>query len=628
VTAFELHTTIFHDEQKTKEWTVAAVVEAIGPGGVLPESIRSEVSDTGQLPGRVLRSEVAAGIISSRQKTLRYVRDPFEGNTIPDPGFTPDRTPRNLGQSPSDASDRVIPTDPGDAIRGSTGVNSIAGDVLGDGPGRDLITMANANFGAIDLFTRINVNGNDPLLPKNNGRAQVIEVLSPTQVRVDKVFTVTAGPTFTINLPQVMTLPQANFTEADNGRQLQTLIAANPLNTGTEMIVKVLSPTAVQLGQLAAPNFDTITFDEGTGFGPNSVHGAAADDTQEQIIVRSKQPAGFKRQRKPKADHRKKSYFYRVEKSIGRFDKIMQTNQSDAQLLTKLAKALGYVWYVQSFAKPWFNGDEIPEVHFRFRDFGQEPSYEFDMDSEILVDEPQIDFNILDIPDQSFSRGLNPVTQKLFEARQAIDDTRRIMNASATPLRDIEALYPTTATDDKKAAEEADGLYKKTEEHLLKMSLLMVGDPHVVAKRTCVLRNFFEPFSNMPLYIRSIKYILKPGSVFTMEMKLMAKAINFNTPSEAMYEIRRLERIKRSLISKYAEARNIARKAKQEENKMKVHIKGVPFYTGARVEYDPLAGTSTAQYNRESPPVSNDQLDPKVVRAEWQKLIDAAGLGG
>lgn len=634
VTGYQLDTSVFHDEEKSKEWNVQAVVDAVGPGKPLPESLRSSIVELdGQLPAGVLRTEVVAGIVSQRKLSLPYQRDPFvttvqgTGPTTDEVGFTPSPVgTRRISFDAGDAAQRVIQQNVNDAIRGFIAPATLAGDVLGAGPARDRIQVANASFTQDDLQTVGTVFS--PTNPNNNTTYRVIQVVSSTEVVTDTVFvteTATGGPNdFTMAQPSLVKMLGGNFTNADQGRRFKIgPPVVNPTNANTFLIVNVPSPTSVQLGIVALPDVDAGLISEGNGF-TGEVIGAGQDDDATQRTRDTRRDRRIKEQRKPKTDYRKMTYMYRVEKSIGRFDKIMQTNQTDAQFLTKLANALGYVWYIESFAKRWFNGTVIPEVHFRSRDFGQPISYEFDMDSEIVIDQPSVDFNILDIPDRSFSLGLDPILQRIFKESQAIDKTKRIFNESATPLRDLEKAFPTTSTDPKKAAEEADGLYKRFEEHLLKMKIKLIGDTTTVAKRMCILRNFIEPFANMPFYIQAIKYSLSPGSAFTMELHLMAKAVNYNTPSEAMYELRRLERVRRDLITKYKEAEANVRA--KEVARLR-HLSTLPVLRDViQTSRGPNQQSGTVYEARA--PVENpevNELDPKVVRSEWQRLVGGGG---
>ena len=630
VIGYQLDTSMFHDRERTKEWTVASVLEAIGPSGHVPESLRSTAAEEGGTPAQVLRTEVVAGVVSARNLTLDFRRSPFD-TTVNDTGFNvgddgrfqpsfEGGVARNAGFDSDDESERDIAPSTGDRIRGHNFPVVLAGDVLGAGPSRDRIKVANAVFTNDDLFSVGTVAAASVL--NNFGTYKVIQVISPTEIVTDKVFTTetaTGGLNdFGIFQPGIVVNPNGGYTNADIGRRLTigpTVI--NPSNLGTFMIANVPSPTSVQLVLIADATLPALLIVESDGFSVK-VLGAGLDNATDQKFRDKNRDIRLKEQRKPKTENRRVQYQYNVEKSRGRFDKIMQTNETDAQFLTKLAKALGYVWYIESFGKRWFDGNVIPIVHFRSRDFKQDVTYTLDADRNSIIGEPSIDFNILEIPDRSFTIGTNPVLQALFQESQEIATLRRIMNDNATPLREIERLYPTTATDDKKAQEEADGMYKRAEEHLLKMSITLLGDPSVVAKRTCVLKNFIEPFSDMKCYIQEIEYALVPGAAFTMTLKLMSKTINFNTPSEAMYELRRLERVKRDLVSKYREAvANLAPKAKLD---------------GIVPTSDTSGGTTIRQTGSnfyvpvkaaDSSPTTTNSTEPdaKAIRAEWARLV-------
>jgi hypothetical protein len=219
-----------------------------------------------------------------------------------------------------------------------------------------------------------------------------------------------------------------------------------------------------------------------------------------------------------------------VQETIGEFEKIMQTNETDAALLQRMADDVGFVWYVDPPLRPE-GGENVFQFHER--NFQQDLSYEFDLHEEILVAEPVVDFNIYNVPNQSFSEvyaGLEGTVQKKSLLREEAED---LWLGSSLPIVELERRLPSTAQKPEQQAEEQDGPFKRFQESLLKIRLRIVGDPLVYPKRLCRLKNFMPFLDGVVFYIESIRYFLRPGESFAMELNLLGNALSLGGKSPA-----------------------------------------------------------------------------------------------
>ena len=305
-----------------------------------------------------------------------------------------------------------------------------------------------------------------------------------------------------------------------------------------------------------------------------------------------------------------------VQETAGDFEKIMQTNMTDAKMLTKMADALGFVWFVESYRT---EGTKRPAstLHFHSRDFGQDPSYIFDLDDEMTIGEPEMDFDVFDIPNIGIARGLNPVELQLHKEEINLETARRVMTGTATPIRDYEKAFPSTGQKPNQIAEERDGIFKKWEEQLLKISITMIGDPNVYPKTTCLLKNFQPFLNNIPFYVDSVKYTLIPGESFRMTLGLRGKAMNYNSSQEVARELFRLVRLREEHVKRVSERiahiRAELARAQREAQNDEIILEPGPGITGTRSpsgQY--IRGYKIKNNRRRKPPRDPNFIGPTV----------------
>lgn len=214
---------------------------------------------------------------------------------------------------------------------------------------------------------------------------------------------------------------------------------------------------------------------------------------------------------------------------------ITQAKQTDAQLLSKLAREEGFEWYID-----WTG------FHFHKRRVGQPPIRVLEWrggDGEVMS--VHIDNDITVKPGRVKVKGKDPKTGKPFEVTGSNSDTSRETLSSVIEIVDPETgtttvttapdgsasssssgssatqatgeVSPAASMTEAEAKRKADGKYRKTQQTTIEMTWLCVGDALVVAKSVLELRGIGKRLSGK-YWLKEARHSVGLGG-YTMELK-------------------------------------------------------------------------------------------------------------
>ena len=255
-----------------------------------------------------------------------------------------------------------------------------------------------------------------------------------------------------------------------------------------------------------------------------------------------------------------------VQQTFGVHQQIVQSGESDAEFLQRLAESIGFVWFIQQDSSPIGRVEKLFFLERAFEEGGFPVEVvEIGKDPRVLGD-PDFEVDIANVFGVAQGALYNPI-QKLYEDLTAtVEDTRRRVLGSSTPItEDSKLSIPSTITDRLAAQEEIDGFYKEFERQMLRCTFRMQGDPLFRPKRLLVMEGV-GPLFRGPYYIDSIRYRLAPGESFTMELSLRKNAFSF-TATDIAIRFKELDEVRKDFQARVQAARD-ARLAEDQRAKL------------------------------------------------------------
>lgn len=219
-------------------------------------------------------------------------------------------------------------------------------------------------------------------------------------------------------------------------------------------------------------------------------------------------------------------------------ESVVQDNLTDAQFMKKLAKEIGYIFFID--ASGW---------HFHPQAVGQQPrkvlKYFDDSGRGELLEFPSFEKAPAAQPGKVTTKAIDPVTKKPIVAEGSNATTagrkglaknlevidRRTAQTSLRPLAAKEAVTTTTATSPAEAKAKAQGLYKKASMTPSKCTAKGVGDPNFTAKSVLELQQIGIRLSGL-YYCPSCTHTVETGS-FIIAYKLQRDGTNGAGPGAA-----------------------------------------------------------------------------------------------
>jgi phage protein D len=273
--------------------------------------------------------------------------------------------------------------------------------------------------------------------------------------------------------------------------------------------------------------------------------------TRSQVVARIAKEHGFGSERRD------------IQDTEITYESIVQSAQTDAQFLKKLADQEGFEFYVDRDGLHWHERrlDQKPVRSLQYflpPDVGDVLS--FNLDNDINAK-----------PGKVVVRGRNPITHKDVEEvaddgtvdRTTLASTPEIL-ASPEPVEvfnpetlesNVEtyhdsptrrhsaradagtpgrapppaatgsaAVVPTTETGNKAAKREASGMFKRTQQSAVQLTLKIIGDPQIDAKSIVEVRGLGVRFSGK-YYVSSSKHTIS-SSGYTQELKTKTEGTN------------------------------------------------------------------------------------------------------
>ncbi len=211
-------------------------------------------------------------------------------------------------------------------------------------------------------------------------------------------------------------------------------------------------------------------------------------------------------------------------------ESVVQDNLTDAQFMRKLAKEIGYVFFV-----------DISGWHFHPVAYGQRPrkvlEY-FPNEPNDLLEFPAFDKAPAAQPGNVKVQAVDPVTKKPISAEgnnattagrpglakevEVID--RRTATTALRPLAARETVTTTTAGSPEEAKAKSGGLFKKAAGVPVKCTAPCQGDPGFQAKSIVDLRRIGQRLSGL-YYCSAATHTVEPGK-YTMALKLQRDGTN------------------------------------------------------------------------------------------------------
>lgn len=265
-----------------------------------------------------------------------------------------------------------------------------------------------------------------------------------------------------------------------------------------------------------------------------------------------------------------------VQTTFGEFEKIPQSGLTDAQLLTKMAREVGFIWYIADSPEPEAGG-QPPLFFFHPRMIDKDPDERTRLvvgEDEDIIGDLSIESEVFDIPNTIISHAIDPFTGKIEKYRAGNDTTERHALGTSTPIDtdvvDAE-LLGTMVTfrrpHDKNAARAAvvstaglrksdnlaadlDGLFKAVESKLVKMKIRVVGNPAYRPRDTIDIQGIGKLSGTH--YIQEVIHTIQPGSVYTTELRLLRNAFDIEDGIEAVADVLKAIRSNRNPPAKKA----------------------------------------------------------------------------
>lgn len=211
---------------------------------------------------------------------------------------------------------------------------------------------------------------------------------------------------------------------------------------------------------------------------------------------------------------------------------VVQHNLTDAQFMKKLAKEIGYAFFIDGSG-----------LHFHPQAFSQPPrkrlEYFADSDRGELLEYPSWEKPPAAQPGKVSAKGIDPITKKPISAEGSNATTkgrpglaknleiidRRTAQTSLRPLAGKEAVATAmTATSAAEAKTKTQGLYKKASSQPRKCSAQAHGDPAFSAKSVVELSGIGRELSGL-YYCSAVTHSIEPGK-YTMSLKLQRDGTN------------------------------------------------------------------------------------------------------
>lgn len=227
-------------------------------------------------------------------------------------------------------------------------------------------------------------------------------------------------------------------------------------------------------------------------------------------------------------------------RTVGRWDEIPQSGVTDAQMLTKLAKKIGFIWYIV---------DEGGRRTFYFHPrafFGPRSaaaSFEIGVTDDV-VEDLEVETDLLSLPRTVIARRLDPFQATLQKYKADNGVTRRDTLGGFTPLDESVEIPLNGTTDpnldgdviivpdpknapgidpnDRQLAEDVDGLFKEFEKSLVKLRLVVLGNPNVRPRTIATLRGL-GALSGW-YYIAEVRHSIT-GNTYRTTLNLLKNAV-------------------------------------------------------------------------------------------------------
>lgn len=247
-----------------------------------------------------------------------------------------------------------------------------------------------------------------------------------------------------------------------------------------------------------------------------------------------------------------------IHRSSGRFEKIVQAGITDAALLTRMAKASGHIWWIETHAKA---GGLIRDFYFQPRNFfnkrGSSAVFNIGVDHTVIRD-LVLDTNIFTIPWTALSAAIDPFEGTRKKYRAGNDATRRQVSGDVTPIspemaaaagltlqeRDEASVMWTSSgagfPTAERLQEDLDGLWKTFEASMIKAKLVVLGAPTIEPRQIARLDGIGQLSGEY--YIKTVRHTYRTGSMFETEMILLKNAFTrdsvFRADNDIMRDVR------------------------------------------------------------------------------------------
>lgn len=205
---------------------------------------------------------------------------------------------------------------------------------------------------------------------------------------------------------------------------------------------------------------------------------------------------------------------------------INQPNISDARMLSRLAHKHGFEFFID------FDG-----LHWHERDFAQAPKREFrwysgEVTNRAAIISYNVENDLTAKPAKTTYRGINPKTKKPYGAVGSNAETKRTTLTEIVEVRDFETgewkqetraaseeEKPSAEDSEQKAKKRADGRFRKVSQRSVKMTIVVLGDPLVLAKTVIFVTGIAKRLTGR-YYIKEVTHSI--GSGYQMTLKLIS----------------------------------------------------------------------------------------------------------
>jgi hypothetical protein len=291
-----------------------------------------------------------------------------------------------------------------------------------------------------------------------------------------------------------------------------------------------------------------------------------------------------------------------IFKTTGEFLEIPQSGLTDAKMLTRMARTLGFVWYV---IEPVEN---VRLFFFHPRFLRKDPKDTAVI--ELVNDRSVLDFrlntSIYRVPTSFMATGLDPFKGTIERYKASNKTTERHATGDGTPIdEDVPQSSAFNGQDFarpnkdeaakifasgnaglkrlKNMQEDLDGLFKQHEAFMTKATLTLVGEPVWFPRDTLRLENIGS-LSGI-WYIAEVRHNIKPGKPYTTTLSLMKNAFQIDQATAAQNRIKKIENDRNEAFKKKKEEEREAALQKAIRDMPPVRIQGVPFFTGTTKDH-------------------------------------------